>query len=87
MTQVATASGVLGDFNDVVLETRGHQWALEVRGEELWVEMPDPLWFEQPAWFQQILDPAWPDIPPQIQARVVMTTGSCLLYTSDAADE
>ena len=76
MTQVATASGVLGDFNDVVLETRGHQWTLEVRGEELWVEMPDPLWFERPAWFQQILDPAWPDIPPQIQARVVMTTGS-----------
>ncbi|SVC31725.1 uncharacterized protein METZ01_LOCUS284579, partial [marine metagenome] len=53
MTQVATTGEVLGDFNDVVLETRGHEWTLEVRGEELWVEMPDPAWFEQPAWFQQ----------------------------------
>jgi hypothetical protein len=76
MTQVATAATVLGDFDDVVLEDRGFRWRLYRQGEELWVQMPDPVWFEQPSWLMQALDPTWPDSPPQIDARVIMTTGS-----------
>ncbi len=76
MTQAASASTVLGMFDDVVLEDRGHQWRLERRGDELWVEMPDPLWFEQPADFMQRLRADWPESPPRFEARVVMTTGS-----------
>ncbi|MSR21839.1 MAG: hypothetical protein EXR91_12850 [Gemmatimonadetes bacterium] len=75
MTQAATPSSVLASF-DVVLEDRGFRWRLERRGDEFWVEMPDPIWFDNPSWFMQILDETWPDAPPQIEARVVMTTGS-----------
>jgi hypothetical protein len=76
MTQEATPSSVLGRFDDVVLEDRGYQWRLERRGDEFWVEMPDPLWFDEPAWFMQSLRADWPDSPPRFEARVVMTTGS-----------
>ena len=82
MTQEVTPSTVLGMFDDVVLEDRGYRWRLERRGDEFWVEMPDPLWFElatilgmmvnQPAGFMQ----RWPESPPRFEARVVMTTGS-----------
>ncbi|HSH76533.1 MAG TPA: multiheme c-type cytochrome, partial [Longimicrobiales bacterium] len=75
MTQVATPSTVLADF-DAVLEDRGHRWRFERRGDELWVEMPDPVWFENPPWLMQALDESWPDSPPRIEARIVMTTGS-----------
>ena len=64
--------------DDVVFENRGHEWRLERRGDEFWVEMPDPLWFNEPAWFMQTLQEDWPDSPPRFEARVVMTTGSHL---------
>jgi hypothetical protein len=76
MTQAASPATVLGTFDDVTLETRGFRWTLERRGDEFWVQMPDPLWFENPVWLMQALDPAWPATPPTIEARVVMTTGS-----------
>ncbi len=76
MTQAATPSTVLGMFDDVLLEDRGYRWRLERRGDEFWVEMPDPLWFDQPAGFMQRLYEDWPDSPPRFEARVVMTTGS-----------
>ncbi len=76
MTQAATPSAVLGRFDGAVLEDRGHQWRMERRGDEFWVEMPDPVWFDEPAWFMQRLRPEWPDRPPRLEARVVMTTGS-----------
>ena len=76
MTQAAMPSTVLGMFDNVVLEDRGYQWLLERRGDEFWVEMPDPLWFNQPARFMQRLNADWPEIPPRFEARVVMTTGS-----------
>ncbi len=72
MTQAAMPSTVLGTFDDVVLEDRGFRWRLERRGDEFWVEMPDPLWFNQPVGFMQ----SWPESPPRFEARVVMTTGS-----------
>ena len=76
MTQVATASSVLGDFDDVVLEDRGFRYRFERRDDEIWVDIPDPLWFENPPWFMELLDENWPETPPQIEARVVMSTGS-----------
>ena len=76
MTQAATPSTVLGTFDNIVLEDRGYQWYLERRGDEFWVEMPDPLWFNQPAQFMQLLQEDWPDSPPRFEARVAMTTGS-----------
>lgn len=76
MTQVATPSSVLGRFDDVVLEDRGYIWRLERRGDEFWIEMPDPLWFNEPAEVMLRLREDWPESPPRFQARVVMTTGS-----------
>ena len=76
MTQVATPRTVLGTFTDTILENRGYQWRLERRGDEFWVTMPDPLWFTRPAWFMQLFEDDWPHEPPQIEARIVMTTGS-----------
>jgi hypothetical protein len=76
MTQAVTPATVLGTFDDVVLEDRGYRWLLERRGDEFWVDMPDPLWFDQPAEFMQTLYADWPESPPRFAARVVMTTGS-----------
>ena len=75
MTQVATPSTVLGTFDDVVLEDR-FRYQFVRRDDEIWVEMPDPLWFENPPWFMELLDPNWPQTPLRIEARVVMATGS-----------
>ena len=76
MTQVATPSTVLANFDGVVLETRGFRYRFDVRDDEIWVEMPDPLWFEKPPWLMELLDENWPERPPQIEARVVMAKGS-----------
>ena len=76
MTQAATPGSVLGAFDGVVLEDRGHEWRLERRGEEFWVDTPDPLWFNEPADFMRRIRPDWPESPPRFEARVVMTTGS-----------
>ncbi len=81
MTQVATPDAALAPFEDVVLESRGFEWRLERRGDELWARMPDPVWFEQPVWLMQALDERWPDQPPVIEARVVMSTGSHHMQT------
>ncbi len=69
MTQEATPSTVLGSFDGVVLEDRGFTYRFERRGDQFWVEMPDPLWFREPS-------EGMPARPPRIEARVVMTTGS-----------
>ncbi len=76
MTQAATPASVLGNFDGVVLEDRGHEWHLERRGDEFWVDTPDPLWFNEPAEFMRRLRPDWPESPPRFEARVVMMTGS-----------
>ena len=55
MTQVATPSTVLANFDGVVLETRGFRYRFDVRDDEIWVEMPDPLWFEKPPWLMELL--------------------------------
>ncbi len=69
MTQRATPQTVLADFDDVTLESRGFTTRLARRGDEFWAELDDPLWHIDPS-------PDRPAVPPRIQARVVMTTGS-----------
>lgn len=69
MTQAATPETVLADWDDVTLEDRGHTTRLTRRGDAMWAEVPDPLWYEDRS-------PDRPAVPPQIEARVVMTTGS-----------
>jgi hypothetical protein len=69
MTQVASRQSILGDFDDVTLEGRGHATRLERRGETHWVDTPDPAWFMDP-------DPQKIAAPPRIESPVVMTTGS-----------
>ena len=69
MTQVATPVAVQGRFDGVVLRDQGLEWRLERRGDEFWVEMPDPQWFLDDS-------PDKPPLPPRFTARVVMTTGS-----------
>ena len=69
MTQRATRASVLGSFDSVELSDRGHTSRLERRGDEYWIDMPDPVWF-----LDHRSDK--PQLPPRIQARIVMTTGS-----------
>ena len=57
MTQRATPSTVLGTFDDVVFENHGFRWRFERRGDEFWVEMPDPLWFMRPPWLMEARGP------------------------------
>ena len=69
MTQAAGPETILGDFEDVTLEARGHVTRLERRGDEYRVDLVDPVWFMDP-------DPNKPRPPPRLELPVVMTTGS-----------
>ncbi len=42
MTQYARPDTVLGDFNNVTLKAHGETYVLQRRGNEFWVELPDP---------------------------------------------
>ncbi len=79
MTQAAAPDTVLGDFDGVVLASRGREYELDRRGDEFWVEMVDP------DWEHDLLDKGSypndaPD-PPRTHKRVVMTTGSHHMQT------
>jgi len=68
MTQPASPETVLADWQGV-LEDRGRRVSLERRGDEYWASIPDPLWYTDPSDDK-------PPVAPQIDVRVVMTTGS-----------
>lgn len=74
MTQPATVESVRGDFDGVVLQKFGYTCRLERRGDEFWIDMTDPLWFEKPT-----SEPG--TTPPRITVRIVMCTGSHHLQT------
>ncbi|MFP8870601.1 MAG: hypothetical protein VCB43_03690 [Myxococcota bacterium] len=42
MTQAIGPNVVLGDFDKTVLEARGHSSRFEQRGDDYWVDIPDP---------------------------------------------
>lgn len=65
MTQVASPRSVLGDFENVSVDSEGHNYRLFRRGEEYWVEMD---WIETKA--------LQPRDPGRIERQIVQTTGS-----------
>lgn len=69
MTQVARGRVVLAEFDGVVLEDRGHTTRFERRGDQIWVDLPDPVWFMDS-------NPNKVETPPRINVPIVMTTGS-----------
>ncbi|MBI3415346.1 MAG: C cytochrome precursor [Verrucomicrobia bacterium] len=75
MTQYASLSAVVGRFDVTPLELNGETYRLEKRGEEFWVEMPDPDWKSDPVNAQRAklgtLAPA-----PRVWKRVGLLTGS-----------
>ena len=88
MTQQATPQTVLAPFDGVRLESRGRRYELTRTGDRFEVNLVDPDWESV-----QIEDGREASAIDRESERhrvtrpVVMTTGSCLLYTSDAADE
>lgn len=64
MTQIASPETVMGRFDGREVAFDGKSYRLERRGEEFWVEMPDPEW-SGPA-----------ELQPRVQRQIVMTTGS-----------
>lgn len=72
MTQYATPQSVRGNFEEVTLQLDGVAYRLERRGDEFWVEMPDPDWKLQSS-------RARPgSLPPQerVWRRIGLLTGS-----------
>ena len=79
MTQEASPSSVLGDFDNVKLEVDGEPLLLQRRADEFWVEMIDPDWKHDQAkakagfpGFKQ-RDPV---SAPRVWKRIAMLTGS-----------
>ena len=68
MTQAASPATILADWQGV-LEDRGRRVRLERRGDEYWASIPDPLWYADSSAGKSAS-------APQIDVRVVMTTGS-----------
>ena len=69
MTQPAGEDTILADWEGGGLENRGFTTRLFKEGDAFWAELPDPLWHQDPS-------PDRVPVPPNIKARVVMTTGS-----------
>lgn len=78
MTQYATPQAVKGDFNDVTLELAGDQYRLEKRGDEFWVEMPDPDWRRAAAYGPRRPETSQPE---RVWRRIGLTTGSHHMQT------
>ncbi|MBC8001651.1 MAG: ammonia-forming cytochrome c nitrite reductase subunit c552 [Opitutaceae bacterium] len=83
MTQVATPQSVRGNFDGVSLSLDGEQFHFERRGDEFWVEMPDPTYHLSSAVGQPSSEPAAiagasadPHATTRIRRRISMTTGS-----------
>lgn len=74
MTQVASEASVLGPFEDLHIDSMGWDYHLTRRGEEFWVDMPDPDW----AMYRQRQGERVREVknPPRVRKRVVLTTGS-----------
>ena len=68
MTQVASPAAVRGNFNHVELELDGDKYLLDRRGDEFWVEMPDPN--------AKLIQTVALKNAPRVSRRVSMLTGS-----------
>jgi len=71
MTQLASPEAVRGNFDNVSLELDGAIYRLEKKGDEFWVEMPDPEWR-----LRQPKNGPVDSNAPRVRRRITMTTGS-----------
>jgi predicted CXXCH cytochrome family protein len=76
MTQYASTNTVVADFNNLKLDARGESYLLQKRGDELWVDMPDPDWKAEQSQLRGLKD--WTSLTnaPRVQKQVSMVTGS-----------
>jgi predicted CXXCH cytochrome family protein len=74
MTQYATPATVRGDFADRSLRGAGYEVQLSRRGDEFFVAMVDPLWQYQIDIGKR--QPAAGEVPPRVERRISMVTGS-----------
>ncbi|MHB8520090.1 MAG: multiheme c-type cytochrome [Limisphaerales bacterium] len=71
MTQYATPTSVVGRFDGVDLSLLGQTYRLERRGNEFWVDLPDPEWRTDSPSSASALGGA-----PRVQRRIGLLTGS-----------
>ncbi|MBX3412218.1 MAG: hypothetical protein KF708_05820 [Pirellulales bacterium] len=76
MTQAVSPESVVAPFDDVVLKAQGREYRLSRRGEEFWVNLPDPEWYLDMKAPPADRRPGLPSEPPQVDRRVIMSTGS-----------
>jgi predicted CXXCH cytochrome family protein len=76
MTQHATPESVVGNFDDVQLQSRGRTFHLQRRGDQFWVTMPDPDVESQMQFDGYDLSQISDEEMPKTTRPVVMTTGS-----------
>ena len=83
MTQVATPKSVRGNFDGVSLNLDGDTFRFERRGDEFWVDMPDPEFKLRRTFWRKGNEPtpmssaeSGQPVAPRIQRRISMTTGS-----------
>lgn len=74
MTQLATPETVVAPFDGRELNSYGLSARVERRGDEFWVDMPDPRWLLSSLARGQ--NPSVIPDPPRIARPIVMTTGS-----------
>lgn len=74
MTQLATDATVLGDFDDVKLESRNRRYHLQRKDGEFLVTMADPYW--ETYWKNEGKNVEAVAEPPMVTRKIVMTTGS-----------
>jgi hypothetical protein len=79
MTQLATSEAVVGDFDDVTLESAGYTYRLSRDGDAFFVEMVDFEWERRRV--QMRLDLGDMSSRPRSKKRIVMTTGSHWMQT------
>jgi predicted CXXCH cytochrome family protein len=73
MTQLASPSSIVGNFDNVKLELGGKSFLLERRGDEFWVQMDDPQWVPPTQGLGEVvINPA----PPRVWKRIGLLTGS-----------
>lgn len=71
MTQYATPASVVGRFDGIDLSLSGQTYRLERRGNEFWVDLPDPEWRSDSRSAAVAVAGA-----PRVQRRVGLLTGS-----------
>ncbi len=73
MTQYASPVSIKANFDGVTLELRGETYRLQRRGDEFWVELPDPDWGRE---LKNPLTASAATKPPRVWKRLGLLTGS-----------